>query len=236
MSFIKKLCIVFTAIAFVSCIGIEMETKFNADGSGEMTIKIKVSRDLLEMGEEGTSGVELPLSEEELEDAYRNVDGVEVIEVSQEETETDRIITATIAFKDFNTFANHEEFPGEGATLREIDGNTEFTMTVGQAKEEATEASDENDDDSGSTDATDATDAEIGDADVPPIDLTDDSMVAMVQAFMEGYFVEYRIVAPKKIVRYSDGELSEDGKSVTLKIPMGEYFMIPEPYDLTVVW
>lgn len=221
MRYIKRFCIALSVIVFVSCLGIEMETKFNTDGSGEMMIRIMVSQELLEMGEEGTAGVALPLSEEEIEEAYANVDGVVVQEVTQEETEKDRIITAKISFKDFNKFAQHEEFPGEGASIREIDGNTEFTMTVGQAKEDV-DGSDDQEDGAESAETL--------------IDSMDESMIAMIQAFMEGYFVEYRIVTPKKIISYTDGELGPDGKSVTLKIPMGEYFMIEEPYDLTVMW
>jgi hypothetical protein len=221
MRYAKWFCVALSVIVFVSCLGIEMETKFNTDGSGEMMIRILVSQELLEMGEEGTAGVALPLSEEEIEEAYSNVDGVVVQEVTQEETEKDRIITAKISFKNFNKFAQHEEFPGEGASIREIDGNTEFTMTVGQANEDV----------NGSAEQEDG--AESAET---LLDSMDESMVAMIQAFMEGYFVEYRIVAPKKIMSYTDGELGSDGKSVTFKIPMGEYFMIQEPYDLTVMW
>ena len=64
----------------------------------------------------------------------------------------------------------------------------------------------------------------------------DDAMIAMVQAFLEGYFMEYRVTAPKKVVRYNHGEVDESGKTVTLRMPMADYFMLKEPYQFEVAW
>ena len=48
--------------------------------------------------------------------------------------------------------------------------------------------------------------------------------------------MEYRVTAPKKIVRHSHGELGSDGKSVSLRIPMADYFTLENPYTFEVVW
>lgn len=197
-----------------SCLGVRMETVFNADGSGTMRMVFRISQQLLQMGKE-EAGVDIPLSKEDLSEGYEEVDGVTVVEVTEEDTEEHRIITAVIDFEDFNALSADEGFPGDGARLETRNGRTELSMLIGQPTgpntgdgEEGAEAQ-----------------AEL-----------DDAMIAMMQSFLEGYSIEYQIVAPKKIVSYTEGELQKDGRTLLFSMAMGDYVMIEEPYYLKVVW
>jgi len=195
-----------------SCLGIELETVFHDDGSGFMTMKFTVSKELLEMGDE-QAGVDIPFTKEDLEEEYRAIDGVTVEEIYQEETDADRIITAKLSFEDFNKLSENDEFPGEDATLTTNGRETVLRMLIGQPR---------------GTTGGEATDEQIPEM--------DEAMISMIQSFMEGYSLEYRIVAPKKITKYSHGELSKDRKTINFFIPMGDFIMIEEPYYLEVAW
>lgn len=201
-------------VLLFSCLGIELETVFHEDGSGTMTMKFVVSKELLDMGEE-QSGVGIPFTKEDLEDEFGSVEGVTVEEIFQEDTETDRIITAKLAFENFNDLSRSNEFPGEEASLSTNGNLTVFRMLMGQPRGDAGEGAA---------------------AEMPEMAEMDEAMTAMIQSFLEGYTVEYRITAPKKIVKYSHGELSKDKKTISFFMSMGDFIMIEEPYFLEVVW
>ena len=103
--------VVLGMLMLTSCLGIEMKTVFNADGSGRMTMKLRVSQSILEMGGE-EAGIDMPLSKDDFSREYEGVEGVTVVDVTQEDTEEDRIITAVIDFKDFNALSADENLPG----------------------------------------------------------------------------------------------------------------------------
>jgi len=207
--------IVLTVVAtllFTSCFGIAMETIFNADGSGRLTMKLRIAQFLLEMGED-EAGVGVPLSKDDLTSGYEEVDGVTVVEVTEEDTEEDRLITAVIDFEDFNKLAADDEFPGEEASLTVKDGKSTFRILVGQPRG-----------------------GEEGDEEFASDPEEEAQMTAMIQSFMEGYSVEYRIVAPRKIQSYSDGEVEKDGRTFVYNLPMGDFIAIEEPFYIEVVW
>ena len=201
------------SVLLTSCFGVEMQTVFNEDGSGRMTMKLRVSQMLLEMGEQ-ESGVGVPLSKDDITSQYENLEGVTVLEVTEEDTEEDRIITAVIDFEDFNVLSSEDELPGEDATLETIDGNSVLRILIGPPTDPAA-------------------DEEGGD--MPPAEM-DESMLAMMQSFMEGYSMDYRIVAPKKITSHTHGEVDKDGRTLHFAMPMGDFIMIEEPFYLEVVW
>ena len=203
------------ALLLTSCFGIALETVFNADGSGRLSMKIRVAQFILEMGEE-EAGVGVPLSKDELTSQYEKVDGVTVVEVTEEDTEEDRIITAVIDFEDFNTLAAEDEFPGEEVSLTTKGGKTTFRFLVGQPRggEEGDSAEEEFESDPES----------------------EASMMAMIQSFMEGYSAEYRIVAPRKIESFTAGEVEKDGRTFVYSLPMGDFIAIEEPFYIEVVW
>jgi hypothetical protein len=200
-------------LLFTSCFGVEMRTVFNADGTGRMTMKLRVSQMLLEMGEE-ESGVDIPLSKNDISSQYEGLDGVTVVEVTEENTEEDRIITAVIDFEDFNVLSSEDELPGEDATLETVDGNSVLRILIGPPNDSA-EGSES--------------------GQVPPAEM-DESMMAMMQSFMEGYSMDYTIVAPRKIISHTHGEVGKDGRTLTYNMPMGDFIMIEEPFYLEVVW
>ncbi len=202
-------------LLFTSCFGIAMETVFNPDGSGRLTMKLRVAQFLLEMGEE-EAGVGIPLSKDDLTAKYEEIDGVSVVEVTEEDTDEDRIITAIIDFENFNNLASDDEFPGEEASLTIKDGKSTFRILVGQPR---------GGDGEESTDEEFASDPE-----------EEASMTAMLQSFMEGYSVEYRIVAPRKIESFTAGEVEKDGRTFAYTLPMGDFIAIKEPFYIEVVW
>ena len=211
-----------------SCLGVGMETRFNADGSGEITMKIRVSQALLEMGEEQTD-VPVPISREELEAAYADVDGVTVIEVKEEQTDEDLVIIATIGFDDYSALSNQDDFVGAGAELIEEGGKTIYRITVGEIQQGSDDDAEEEDGSSSDEKKSEEGSSE-GDAEM------EEAMKAMMMSFMEGYSIEYRVVAPRRIVSHTHGELSADGLSVEFEIPMGDYISLEEPYVFEVVW
>jgi hypothetical protein len=217
----KKVSIVIAvmviSVLLTSCFGIAMETVFNADGSGRLVMKLRFAQMLLDM-DEGEAGVDVPMSKEDLEEQYGELEGVTVVEVTEEDTEEDRIITAVIEFEDFNSLASDDEFPGEEARLETVDGKSVLKILVGQPGEEPSG-------DGGEEAAEDAEMAEM-----------QESMTAMIQSFMEGYSLEYRVVAPSKIISYSDGEVEKDGRTFVYTMPMGDFIAIEEPFYLEIVW
>ena len=205
------------SLLLTSCFGIAMETVFNPDGSGRLTMRLRVAQFLLEMGEE-EAGVGIPLSKDDLTAEYEVLDGVTVVEVTEEDTDEDRIITAVIDFENFNNLASDEEFPGEDASLTIKDGKSTFRILVGQpGGGEGEETTGEGDSQGEEMEA-------------------DESMKAMLQSFMEGYSVEYRIVAPRKIESFTDGEVEKDGRTFVYTMPMGDFIAIEEPFYIEVVW
>ncbi len=195
------------------CFGLHIRTVFNEDGSGRFSLQMSVSRSLLEMNEEGGE-IDIPMSREDLEEELGGIEGVRIVEIGEEETEDDLLITATVEFDDFQALIENEGYPAESASLTTGGGETVYTMRVGEAKQEIAE----------------------GEEETMPQEEMDEATLAMVQAFMEGYSMQYTIVAPRKITRHSHGELSEDSMAVTLSVPMGEYFVMQEPYTMEIAW
>ena len=81
--------------------------------------------------------------------------------------------------------------------------------------------------------AGDGASADASDADQAAME---EAMKEMIISFMEGYELEYAITAPSDIIRHTGGELSSDKRTVTLSMPMGDFYSITEPYDFEVVW
>ena len=204
-SIMRLLVLAFFCVALVFC-GVEVEFAFEDDDSGEMTLKLQISNELLSMADSDDADMEIPLTSEELEKTYADVDGVTVVEVSQEDTEEFRNIVAVLAFDSLSALSETDEgFGGEGASLVIENGNRVFRMKMGNESEESDESEAED-------------------------------MNEMVQSFLEGYMAVYRVVAPNRIKSHSHGELSNNGKTVTFGMPMAEFTQIEEPYIFEVIW
>lgn len=217
-SLIRSAVIMASAFLLCSCIGLQVETVFNADGSGSMRLQMRISKELLQMGEEEGAEMDVPLSKEDLEETYRGVKGVTVREVVQEDTETDRVITALVDFDDFGAVTEVEGFPGQETSLAREGGATVFRTRIG--------------DKSGAAGLTGGGAADGGRQELE----LDESMITAIRAFMEGYSFEYRITAPKKVKRHTHGELTNNGRTVVYNMPMGDLIVLDEPFTFEITW
>lgn len=176
-----------------------------------MLMRMVISNALLEMGE-GDASLDIPLNRQDMESAFADVDGVTLVEVIEEETDEDMIVTAVVDFDRFEALLEANDSPMDSATLR-VDGErTIYSLDVGEAKM-------------------------TGGGKLPiEVDGLDEAMLSTIQALLEGYSMEYLITAPSRVIRHSHGELSEDGRSVLLHLPMADYSALDEPYTVEVVW
>ena len=233
------------ALTLSGCLGVDVSTKFNGDGSGVMTMKLQISQMLLQMGEQQGSPP-VPLTKEDLEKAYAKLDGVKVESVTQENTEKDRVITAVISFKDFGVFKGTDDLAGTGARLTKENGLSVYRVLVGEPpKPPAATASVEANGSTEPSQKTEGAPAQSGTdagpappAADPSADAAgqDEAMTAMIKSLMAGYSIQYSVSAPKKIVSHSVGELSADGKTVTFSLPMADYMDVKEPIQFEVKW
>ncbi|HEB10272.1 MAG TPA: hypothetical protein ENI06_03550, partial [Spirochaetales bacterium] len=83
-----------------SCIGIESRIRINNDGSGQLTLKYRVSRLIANLESAETKGnvVPLPLSRKEFERTVNNTDGLELVSYSRKEDKVDIRIEAKVNF------------------------------------------------------------------------------------------------------------------------------------------
>jgi hypothetical protein len=142
----KKLVVLFgisLILVFTGCIGIESTMKIELNGSGTLVLQYKISQLLVNMGqteeEEGKKQAPLPLSEEEFRQAIQKTPGLTLISVKQEETESDVIIRAEIAFNNVSNLAKSEIFKQMPITFRQSGNNFIFTQLITEANEEMTE-------------------------------------------------------------------------------------------------
>jgi len=137
----KRLIILASAIIlFTSCIGIESNFNFNHDGSGVLTFKYRISQMFLSMGqtgEEGESNAPLPISEEDLRSSVEGVEGLRLISVTQEETETDITITAVIEFRQVEALSQTDLFEGMPISFERSGTNFTFRQVVTEGEDEA---------------------------------------------------------------------------------------------------
>jgi hypothetical protein len=211
---VRMIVVLIAAAALTSCLGLEIEMRFTDDGSGTMQMKLTVSKALVEMGADAAdSGLDAPLSAEAVREQFAGIEGVELVAVTEEDTGDDLVITASIAFDSLEALLVADDSPVGTAVYRREGSRTIYEMAFGDAMSAM------------NPDELGLDGAEI-----------DEAMIAMVEAFLEGYFMEYRITAPRRIVDHTHGELDSTGRTVTLRMPMAEYFTIDEPYTFHVEW
>ena len=237
---------VVAVVLLTSCLGVDMNTRFNADGSGIIKMRLQISQALLQMSkEEGSSPI--PLTKKDVEEAYKDLPGVKVESVTEENTDKDKIITATISFKDFTVFKNTKDLAGTGATLTKgPDGKTTYSVIVGEPEEtqEAPGASSDvlpaQEAMKDGTGQGQSSAAEPAYKDVPapatPSDESQKAVDSMFKSLMEGYSLEYSVTAPRKTLSHTIGEVSNDGKTVTYTIKMADYVDLKAPLTFQVVW
>jgi len=240
---------VLAVVLLTSCLGVDMNTRFNADGSGIIKMRLQISQALLQMSqEEGASPI--PLTKQDVEAAYKDLPGVKVESVTEQNTDKDKIITATISFKDFSVFKNTKDLAGTGASLtKSPDGKTTYSVIVGEPEETqgeppgvSTEALPAQGAAQGAAGADHGQSGAAQPADkgapVPasPSDESEQAVDSMFKSLMEGYSLVYSVTAPQKILSHTLGEVSNDGKTVTYAIKMADYVDLKAPLTFRVVW
>ncbi len=141
----KKIALIVIAcmmLLFSSCIGIESAMKINLNGSGTILLQYKVSQLLVSMGQteqETEKQVPLPLSEEDFRQAISKAPGLTLLSVNQEETESDVIIRAEIAFNDVASLSRSEIFADMPISFSRSGDNYVFSQLLTEGSEEMTE-------------------------------------------------------------------------------------------------
>ncbi len=211
-----------------------MNTRFNADGSGIIKMKLRISQALLQMStEEGASPI--PLTKQDVEAAYKDLPGVKVDSVTEQNTDKDKIITAIVSFKDFSVFKNTKDLAGTGASLtKSPDGKTTYSVIVGEPEESQDEPGV-----SSQAPLAGGAAQEAPGAKPEPLSSPSESEQAVDSMFknmMEGYSLEYSVTAPRKILSHTLGEISNDGRTVTYSIKMADFVDLKAPLTFQVVW
>ncbi len=198
-------------LLFVSCLGIEMDVKINSDGSGEVDMAFHISQIFFQLDPE-QQDVPVPITREELESSYEGVDGVTVVNVSEEDTEEKKIITATLAFDNFEALSAGDEEMFQGSTLTSSGGRTVYRAVLKEAVEPDMEEAEDLSQDAGQEE--------------------------MVKQYFQGYNFIYRVRAPRKIRSHSIGTLSDDDRTLTFEMPMYDFNEMKnsEPLVLEVSW
>ena len=114
-------------LLLVSCIGIEIETTINADGSGEGYTRTKISQMFFAMGDNDAS-LDIPMNLADVQAAYGNTPGITVLDVDEINTEEDKIIITRIKFDGANNLEGAGVF--DGTVLRQERGTTYFSVVL----------------------------------------------------------------------------------------------------------
>jgi hypothetical protein len=199
--FLFMACILFL---FFGCIGIESTLDINANGSGTLLLQYRVSQLLVSMGqteEEGAQEPPLPLTEDDFRQAVRRTPGLTLRSVTREETESDVIIRAEIAFNSVNNLADSKLFADMPITFGRSGNTVTFSQVLTKGGEE----------------------------------MSEEQRQAM-ESFFQGYELGFVITAPRKIISYNRGEVSQDGRTLTYRISMTDLLQLKEKTELTVTW
>ena len=136
----KRLLILFSIVILLSsCIGIEGVFNFNYDGSGVLTFQYKISQMLLSMGqteEGGENAAPLPITEEDLRASVEGVQGLRLVSVNQQETETDVIVTEVIEFTNVEALSQTDLFEGMPVSFERSGANSIFKQVVTEGEDE----------------------------------------------------------------------------------------------------
>ena len=115
-----------------SCIGIESRIRISNDGSGQLTLKYRVSRLITHLESTETNGnvVPLPLSREEFERTVKNTDGLELVSYSRKEDEVDIHIKAKVNFNSIEALSAMDNRTENSFSLRSEQGNSVISQII----------------------------------------------------------------------------------------------------------
>jgi hypothetical protein len=206
--FISILLLAAAILLLGSCLGVEMDLKINRDGSGTADMAFHISQIFFQLDPE-SQDVPVPITKEEMEASYAGVDGITVLDVTEEDMEEKKIITASLKFNSVEALTGGDQEMFEGAVLEKEGDRTIFRTILKEAAEDGMEAEESN-----------------------------VEQEEMVKQYFAGYSFVYRVQAPSKIRSHSIGELSADGKTVTYEMPMYEFNSMKnsEPLVMELSW
>lgn len=115
-----------------SCIGIESRIRINNDGSGQLTLKYRVSRLIANLESAETKGkvVPLPLSREEFERTVNSTDGLELVSYSRKEDEVDIRIEAKVNFNSIEALSAMDNRNENSFSLLSEQGNRVISQII----------------------------------------------------------------------------------------------------------
>ena len=124
----------FISLIFIlsSCIGVNTTVTFNNNGSGKLTIKYKISKMIVNIGNtgEGTAVLPLPATKEDFARSIEGVRGLKLLSVKQNEDANDIFITAEIEFDRIDDFAKVKGFKEMPASLIKKGKNIIFNQKI----------------------------------------------------------------------------------------------------------
>ncbi|MBN1696902.1 MAG: hypothetical protein JW881_05265 [Spirochaetales bacterium] len=139
--------VIMTAFFLASCLGVESRIKLNADGSGHIFFSYRISQMLLNMGKEaegegeessaeGGSDMPLPITKEDFEEQVEGIEGLRVVNVTQEENEKDLIINAELEFDNVEKLNDSETFSEWTISYKKEGGTYIYKQLITEGSEE----------------------------------------------------------------------------------------------------
>ena len=124
--------VLIASAALSSCVGISADARIRADGSGLITLEYRVSRLVESMGklEGGERWLPLPFDRPSFERELRSVGGLSLIDFSSRTDETDRTVSATVAFSDPAALSRFLGSSGRSAVFAENGGVRTLALRV----------------------------------------------------------------------------------------------------------
>jgi hypothetical protein len=120
--------------ALSSCVGISADVRIGADGSGSVSLEYRVSRLVESMGklEGGERWLPLPFDRPSFERAVRELGGLSLRDFSSRADETDRTVSATVAFADPPALARFLAASGRPASFAAGGGARTVSLTLSE--------------------------------------------------------------------------------------------------------
>jgi hypothetical protein len=129
-----KAAVVTVLVVFLlsSCIGIESRIRISNDGSGQLTLKYRVSQLITHLESTETNGnvVPLPLSREEFERTVKNTDGLELVSYSRKKDGVDIHIEAKVNFNSIEALSAMDNRNENSFSLRSEQGNRVISQII----------------------------------------------------------------------------------------------------------
>ncbi len=124
----------FISLIFIlsSCIGVNTTVTFNNNGSGKLSIKYRISKMVVNIGNagEGKTVLPLPVTKEDFTRSIEDVKGLKLLSVKQNEDANDIFITAEIEFDKIEDFAKVKGFKEMPATLTKKGNSITFNEKI----------------------------------------------------------------------------------------------------------